>query len=143
MKNIGLFKDLSEFTLFKLCEILEKKKFEKNSILFNDGSYRIELLSKAGKGFGLSKPPKNTDFRFLHSNLSQTTTFQKKNKGRSRISQLISKHIFKFNDMKFNRLKYPGLFIVLNGKVEIEDDRGFRCSDIISERDFFGENLII
>ena len=45
--------------------------------------------------------------------------------------------------MKFNRLKYPGLFIVLNGKVEIEDDRGFRCSDIISERDFFGENLII
>ena len=45
--------------------------------------------------------------------------------------------------MKFNRLKYPGLFIILNGNVEIEDDKGFRCKDIISERDFFGENLII
>lgn len=36
--------------------------------------------------------------------------------------------------MKFNKLKYPGLFIVLRGKVEIEDDRGFRCSDLIGER---------
>ena len=45
--------------------------------------------------------------------------------------------------MKFNRLKYPGLFIILNGNVEIEDDKGFRSKDILSERDFFGENLII
>jgi len=40
--------------------------------------------------------------------------------------------------MKFNRFKYPGLFIILNGNVEIEDDKGFRCKDIISERDYFG-----
>ncbi len=45
--------------------------------------------------------------------------------------------------MKFNRLKYPGLFILLEGEVEIEDDRGFRCSDLIKPRDYFGENLII
>jgi hypothetical protein len=40
--------------------------------------------------------------------------------------------------MKFNRTKYPGLFIVTKGTVELEDDRGFRCSGMIGERDFFG-----
>lgn len=33
--------------------------------------------------------------------------------------------------MKFNRLKYPGMFIVVKGMVELEDDRGFRCSGMI------------
>lgn len=45
--------------------------------------------------------------------------------------------------MKFNRLRYPGLFILKEGKIEIEDDRGFRCRDIMSPRDYFGENLLI
>ena len=40
--------------------------------------------------------------------------------------------------MKFNRLKFRGLFILVEGKVEIEDDRGFRCKDIMSPRDYFG-----
>ena len=72
LKNIRLFKDLSECTMFKLCELLEKRVYEKGTILFNDGSYRSELLSKVGKGFGLAKRPKNTDTRFLQSSsLSQ------------------------------------------------------------------------
>lgn len=45
--------------------------------------------------------------------------------------------------MKFNRLKYSGLFILVDGKIEVEDDRGFRCQDILSPRDYFGENLLI
>jgi hypothetical protein len=45
--------------------------------------------------------------------------------------------------MKFNRLKYPGLFILIKGKIEVEDDRGFRCEDMIGEREYFGENLLI
>lgn len=45
--------------------------------------------------------------------------------------------------MKFNRLRFRGLFILVEGKVEIEDDRGFRCKDIMSPRDYFGENLLI
>jgi|JI10StandDraft_1071094.scaffolds.fasta_scaffold128072_1 hypothetical protein len=40
--------------------------------------------------------------------------------------------------MKFNRMKYPGLFIITKGTVELEDDRGFRCNGMIGERDFFG-----
>lgn len=40
--------------------------------------------------------------------------------------------------MKFNRTKYPGLFVVVKGTVELEDDRGFRCNGMIGERDFFG-----
>ena len=96
-------------------------------------------MGKVGKGFGLSKPPKNTDPRFIFSShFTPSAETKTKKKGRCRIYQLIKKHLFKFNEMKFNRLKYPGLFIVLNGKVEVEDDKGFRCTDIISERDFFG-----
>jgi hypothetical protein len=45
--------------------------------------------------------------------------------------------------MKFNRTKYPGLFVIVKGIVELEDDRGFRCNGMISERDFFGEVLVI
>lgn len=45
--------------------------------------------------------------------------------------------------MKYNRLKYPGLFIVIDGRVEVESDSGFRCQDIMGERDYFGENLLI
>jgi hypothetical protein len=45
--------------------------------------------------------------------------------------------------MKFNRMKYPGLFIITKGTVELEDDRGFRCTGMIGERDFFGESLFI
>lgn len=40
--------------------------------------------------------------------------------------------------MKFNKLKYPGLFILIKGKIEVEDDRGFRCEDLIGEREYFG-----
>jgi hypothetical protein len=62
---------------------------------------------------------------------------------RSRLWMLIKKHTFKFNEMKFNRLKFRGLFVMVEGKIEIEDDRGFRCKDIMSPRDYFGENLMI
>lgn len=51
--------------------------------------------------------------------------------------------MLRLNEMKFNRLRYPGLFILVEGKVEVEDDRGFRCKDIMSPRDYFGENLLI
>ena len=33
--------------------------------------------------------------------------------------------------------------MVAKGSVELEDDRGFRVSNMICERDFFGENLVI
>lgn len=64
-------------------------------------------------------------------------------RNKPRLLTLIKKHTFKFNEMKFNRLKFKGLFILVDGKVEIEDDRGFRCRDIMSPRDYFGENLLI
>jgi hypothetical protein len=40
--------------------------------------------------------------------------------------------------MKFNRIKFPGLYIVVDGIIEIEDDKGFRCSDAIGSMDYFG-----
>jgi hypothetical protein len=52
---------------------------------------------------------------------------EKRKKAKCRIAELLRKNYTAFNAMKFNKLKYPGLFIVIRGKVEIEDDRGFRC----------------
>lgn len=140
LRNVQLFKGLSDCTLFRLCEVLEKKVFDKGAILFNDCSYRVEFISKAGKGYGLAKTLQKTDPRVVSSGMSRGPS---KNRGRSRIYTMLKKHIFKFNEMKFNRLKYPGLFIVVRGSVEVEDDRGFRVNNMINERDFFGENLVI
>ncbi len=44
---------------------------------------------------------------------------------------------------QFNITTFEGLFILKQGNIEIQDDKGFSNSDIISEGDFFGENLII
>ena len=124
--------------------MFEPKVYEKGNILFNDCSYRVEFISKAGKGYGLTKNNQRTDPRIV-KDYSQPlgTRTTSKTRGKCRIFNLIKKHIFKFNEMKFNRLKYPGLFVVTRGSVELEDDRGFRVSNMINERDFFGENLII
>ena len=143
LKNVGLFKGLPEATLFKLCQDIELKTYEKNHILFNDCSYRNKLLSQEGLGFCLAKAS-STDARFLSNkkvNKLEEKRFIKRNK--SKLFLLLKKLTFKFNELKFNRLRYPGLFILIDGKVQIEDDRGFRCKDIISPRDYFGQNLII
>lgn len=44
--------------------------------------------------------------------------------------------------MKFKNLRYPGLFVLLNGVLEVEDDCGFRTTNFISRGDYVGENLI-
>ena len=41
LKNVQLFRGLPECTLFKLCELFEKKTYKKGEILFNDCSYRV------------------------------------------------------------------------------------------------------
>lgn len=95
-------------------------------------------------GFCLGKPI-TTDPRFVNSKKSSKAdeSYGNRRKQRSKLSILLRKHMFKLNEMKFNRLRYPGLFILVEGKVEVEDDRGFRCKDIMSPRDYFGENLLI
>jgi len=55
LRNVGLFKGLPEATLFKLCEHIELKDYKYGEILFNDCSYRYQLLSKEGLGFCLAK----------------------------------------------------------------------------------------
>lgn len=127
-----------------MCEIVELKKYDRGWILFNDCSYRNQLLSKEGLGFCLGRAI-TTDPRFVNAKKGSKIdeNFGNRRKTRSKLSMLIRKHTFKFNEMKFNRLRYPGLFILVEGKVEVEDDRGFRCKDIMSPRDYFGENLLI
>ena len=143
LKNVQLFKGLSESTLFKLCELFEKKVYEKGTILFNDCAYRVDFISKAGKGYGLIKSSQKTDPRIVKDYSHGGGRTAGKNRGRCRLYNLIKKHSFHFNELKFNRLKYPGIFVIVSGSVELEDDRGFRVSNMINERDFFGENLII
>jgi hypothetical protein len=53
LKNVQLFKDLSEISLLRLCEMFELKTYNNNAILFNDCSYRSRPANKIGKGFGL------------------------------------------------------------------------------------------
>jgi hypothetical protein len=91
------------------------------------------MLSKAGKGYGLAKNTIKADIRMVFSGIVSKGKEEKgKRSGRAKIVQLIKKHYFKFNEMKFNRTKYPGLFVILKGTVELEDDRGFRCNGMIS-----------
>lgn len=120
------------------------KTYDKGWILFNDCSYRHQLLSREGLGFCLGKST-NTDPRFVNTKKSGKVDelFGNRRRIRYRLAALIKKHTFKFNEMKFNRLRYPGLFILVEGKIEVEDDRGFRCKDMMSPRDYFGENLLI
>lgn len=46
LKNVGLFKGLPDSTLYRLCEYIELKEYNKGDILFNDCSYRNQLMSK-------------------------------------------------------------------------------------------------
>lgn len=96
------------------------------------------MVSKPGKGYGLAKYTQKADARMIYNGQSLMSKNGSKKKGKSKLYQMIKKHIFKFNEMKFNRMKYPGIFIIVKGSVELEDDRGFRCSGVISEREFFG-----
>ena len=41
----------------------------------------------------------------------------KRHRTRARIVLLLKKYTFKFNEMKFNRLKFRGLYILVDGKV--------------------------
>jgi hypothetical protein len=52
-KNNPLFAGLSEGIFFKLCEVMNVKKFKKGDVVFNDGSYRAKTASKSGCGFSL------------------------------------------------------------------------------------------
>lgn len=101
LKNVELFKNLPETTLFKLCELLQKKTYEKGAILFNDCSYRVEMISPPGKGYGLAKYSHKADARMIQSSSLQTVSNEPKRKRqkreRSKIYQIIKKHIFKFN----------------------------------------------
>lgn len=66
LRNVGLFRGLPEATLFRLCEVLELRTYQRNDILFNDCSYRNQLLSREGLGFclGRSSAP---DPRFVNA----------------------------------------------------------------------------
>ena len=137
LRNVGLFKGLPESTLLLLCEHIELKDYQRGDILFNDCSYRNQLLSKEGLGFCLGK--QLVDPRFVNAKkLGKAEDLLKRHRSRCRIATLLKKYTFKFNEMKFNRLKFKGLFILVEGKVEVEDDRGFRCKDIMAPRDYFG-----
>jgi len=85
------------------------------TILFNDCSYRNELINKKGVGFGLGKKTNSTDSRFV--NMKKMNLERKK--GKCRIYELLKKHYKAFEDMKFNKFKYPGLFILIKGQIEV------------------------
>ena len=53
LKNVQLFRDLSEVSLLRLCEMMELKSYPRNTILFNDCSYRARPSTKVGRGYGL------------------------------------------------------------------------------------------
>ena len=53
LKNVGLFKGLCEYSLFKIVEAAQLRHYNKGDILFNDCSYRNKLVSKEGLGFCL------------------------------------------------------------------------------------------
>lgn len=56
------------------------------------------MLSKPGKGYGLAKSVKKADGRMLFScAISKEKDAIGKRRGKSKIYQLIKKHLFKFN----------------------------------------------
>jgi hypothetical protein len=139
LKNVKLFKNLSEISMMRLCEMFELKTYSKNAILFNDCSYRARPITKLGMGFG------------LHSKNSEDwATIKFKNTGEllglkrtsSKLFGIIQRNRGKINSMKFKNLRYPGVYVLLNGVLEVEDDCGFRTTNFISRGDYFGENLI-
>ena len=112
LKNVSLFKGLPDSTLMMLCEHIELKEYSRGDILFNDCSYRNKLLSKEGLGFCLGKTL--VDPRFVNAKkLNRGDDVLKRERGRCRIVNLLKKYTFKFNEMKFNRLKFRGLFILV------------------------------
>ncbi len=66
-------------------------------------------------GFGLAKVV-TYDKRFHSAYDRRQTNDIKKS---YRLKDILNKTIFKFNILKFNRLTYPGLFVVLKGNIEI------------------------
>lgn len=134
LKNVQLFRDLSEVSLLRLCEMFEFRTYSRNAILFNDCSYRSRQTTRAGKGFGLH--PKGHDewnggkFKAVVDIVMKKSSF--------RLHGLIQKHRGRIHAMKFKHLRYPGLFVLAKGTVEIEDDCGFRTTDFIKMGDFFG-----
>lgn len=96
LKNVGLFKGLPDSTLFRLCEYVELREFNKGDILFNDCSYRNQLMSKEGLGFCLGKSI--VDPRFVNvKKMSKGEELLGRKRTRSRLWMLIKKHTFKFN----------------------------------------------
>lgn len=87
----------------------------------------------------------------LHSKNSEDwATIKFKNTGEllglkrtsSKLFGIIQRNRGKINSMKFKNLRYPGVYVLLNGVLEVEDDCGFRTTNFISRGDYFGENLI-
>jgi hypothetical protein len=60
------------------------------------------------------------DPRFVNvKKLGKGEDLMKRRRTRSRLCLLLKKYTFKFNEMKFNRLKFRGLYILIDGKIEI------------------------
>ena len=72
-------------------------------------------MSKEGLGFCLGKNV--VDPRFVGVKKMGKEESMGRRRVRSRLCALIKKYTFKFNEMKFNRLKFRGLFILMDGKV--------------------------
>jgi|JI6StandDraft_1071083.scaffolds.fasta_scaffold01534_2 CRP-like cAMP-binding protein len=138
LKNVQLFRDLSEVSLLRLCEMMELKSYPRNTILFNDCSYRARPSTKVGRGFGLH--PKGADdwngIKFKTTGEVMTLKISS-----SKLYYLMQKHRSRIHTMKFKHLRYPGLFVLVDGTIEIEDDCGFRTTNFIGKGDYFGENL--
>lgn len=135
LKNVKLLNGLSEVSLLRMCEMFELKEYPKNTILFNDCSYRSKQLTKTGKGFGLHAKG-GDDWGAVKFRLSGELIAPKKSN--NRLTQLFHKYSWKINTLKFKNLKYPGLYILLKGNIEIEDDCGFRTDNFIGQGDYFG-----
>mgnify|MGYP007060851273 FL=1 len=56
------------------------------------------------------------DRRFVGSKKSKEEQMGRR-RDRYRLCTLLRKHKFRFNEMKFNRLRYSGLFVVLEGQI--------------------------
>ena len=96
LKNVGLFKGLPDSTLFLLCEHIDLRSYSRGDILFNDCSYRNQLLSKEGLGFCLGK--QLVDPRFVNAKkVSKNEDYLKRHGSRCRIVTLLKKYTFKFN----------------------------------------------
>lgn len=120
-----------------MCEVMGGRRVGRGQVVFNDGSYRVKRANKNGRGFGLVYGGLGVAGESVGSRQVEHDTRDHKALENTEASNTAS------SKSSSNEIKHPGLFIVKSGKIEIQDDRGFSNSNIISSGDFFGENLII